>query len=70
VNQLNRKGEAKVRFVDETVSGLKQAGDLLTMRGNFQGALELLAYEQELQPNPPERSSGGWERLRKARRAG
>ncbi len=42
-----------MKFREETVAGLKQAGDLLTGRGNYQGALELLAYEQELQPTPP-----------------
>ena len=55
-NQLNQTEEAKVgkaRFQAEVVAGLQQASDMLSVRGNYQGALELLAYEQSLQPQLP-----------------
>lgn len=51
-NQLNQK-ESPAKFVDETVTGLREASEMLTNRGNYQGALELLAYEQDLQPKLP-----------------
>lgn len=35
------------------VAGLQHAAKLLQARGNFQGALELMAYEQTLEPEPP-----------------
>jgi tetratricopeptide (TPR) repeat protein len=41
-------------------AGLRQASQLLTARENFQGALEVLAYEQILEPDP---AAGFFERL-------
>lgn len=55
-NRLNQTEEAKLgkaKFQAEVVAGLKQAGDMLTVRGNYQGSLEVLAYEQSLQPVLP-----------------
>lgn len=55
-NRLNQTDEAKLgkaKIRDEVIAGLRQACDMLTLRGNYQGALELLAYEQSLQPTLP-----------------
>lgn len=52
--RLNERGEGKTpKFKDEALAGLRQAGDTLTARGNYQGSLELLAYEQDLEPKLP-----------------
>jgi tetratricopeptide (TPR) repeat protein len=53
-----RQSGARVR--DVVIAGLKQASQLLVSREHFQEALEVLAYEQELQPQPP---AGFFERL-------
>ena len=41
-----------MRNLSET-GDLREAAATLTNRGNFQGALELLAYEQDLEPKLP-----------------
>ena len=53
LNQTEGAKLGKAKFQPETVAGLKQATDLLTARANYTGALELLAYEQSLQPELP-----------------
>lgn len=52
---VNEIGQSASRggFKDKALAGLKEAADLLTARENFQGALEAMAYEQSLQPDPP-----------------
>jgi tetratricopeptide (TPR) repeat protein len=50
-NEAVKTGKAK--FQTEVVAGLKQAAEMLTERGNYQGALELMSYEQSLQPVLP-----------------
>jgi len=37
----------------QVVAGLRQAADLLTGQQNYQAALEVMAYEQQLQPDVP-----------------
>src|SRR5262249_24867668 len=39
-------------FKDEAIAGLRKASEMLTNRQNLSGALELLAYEQTLDPDP------------------
>jgi tetratricopeptide (TPR) repeat protein len=53
VNQLNQRAPGKIKFGDEVLQGLRDAGQAMTQRGNYQGALELLAYEQDIQPQVP-----------------
>ncbi len=56
VSQLDQKGAESVlsrRHRTEVLAGLKSAGLTLAARGNFQAAMELLSYEQVLQPEPP-----------------
>jgi tetratricopeptide (TPR) repeat protein len=43
----------RAKYQGDVVNGLKIASDMLTVRGNYQGALELLSYEQSLQPELP-----------------
>ena len=43
---------ARAKFKDEIIAGLRQAGDLLNGRENYQGSLEVLTYEQSLDPDP------------------
>ena len=55
-NQLSQNEEVKAgkaKYQAEAVAGLHQAADLLTARANYQGALEVLAYEQSLEPKLP-----------------
>ncbi|MGE5611589.1 MAG: tetratricopeptide repeat protein, partial [Bacillota bacterium] len=40
------------RLRGEVIAGLQEAMQLLSAQGNYQGALEVLAYEQELQSEP------------------
>ena len=44
---------SRERLKVDTIAGLRQAGEVLTAKQNYQGALEVLAYEQQLQPEPP-----------------
>jgi tetratricopeptide (TPR) repeat protein len=53
VNQLNQRAAKQTKFIEETLTGLREAGNAMTQRGNYQGALELLAYEQDLQSQVP-----------------
>jgi tetratricopeptide (TPR) repeat protein len=43
---------ARARLKADALLGLRQASTTLASRGNFQGALEVLAYEQTLEPDP------------------
>lgn len=59
VNDLNgRPSRAKLK--SPAITGLRQASSLLAARENYQGAIEVLAYEQTLDPEPP---PGFFERL-------
>lgn len=40
------------KLKDEAAAAFAKAGELLTNGGNYQGALEAMAYEQELEPKP------------------
>lgn len=51
-NQIGEKSYRQ-QYKPQAIAGLGQAAALLSSRGNFKGALELLADEQELDPNPP-----------------
>ena len=53
-SQISEREEAKdgkAKFQSEVVEGLQKSADMLTKRGNYLGALELLAYEQSLTPD-------------------
>ncbi len=50
-NQINQKSH-QARYRAETVAGLEQAAQSLCSRGNYQGALEVMAYAQLLEPKP------------------
>lgn len=52
VGQVGRKG-SRARYKPDALEALRLACGLLTDKGNFSGALEVLAYEQELVPDPP-----------------
>lgn len=60
VNQIDQKGAAKSKYRPDAIAALQQASISLTDRGNFQGAMEAMAYEQVLQPEP---SAGFFSRL-------
>ncbi|HTW95698.1 MAG TPA: tetratricopeptide repeat protein [Tepidisphaeraceae bacterium] len=45
--------ESRVKLLGQVIAGLQQCADLLNTRENYQGTLEVMAYEQELEPNPP-----------------
>ncbi len=51
-NQIQEKSY-RTKYKPQAVAGLGQAASSMSARGNFQGALELLADEQELEPAPP-----------------
>lgn len=44
--------KSRQRYRDEVVAGLRSAASTLAARGNFQGSLELMSYEQTLVPDP------------------
>lgn len=44
---------SKAKFKSEAIDGLRLAESLLTARGNLKSTLELMNYEQELDPDPP-----------------
>jgi len=46
------KRQSRSKFKGAAIDGMKKAATLLETKGNYQGALEAMAYEQELQPNP------------------
>jgi tetratricopeptide (TPR) repeat protein len=52
VEELNAR-PPRAKLIEQTVAGLQQAAQILTVRQNFQGALELIAYEQSLVGDPP-----------------
>lgn len=52
VNQVLAK-ESKQRFKTDTIDGLHQACSALLSQEKIAGALELMAYEQQLIPDPP-----------------
>jgi tetratricopeptide (TPR) repeat protein len=55
-----QKRPSSAKLKEPVLSGLRQASQLLATRENFQGAVEVLAYEQTLDPEPP---PGFFERL-------
>src|SRR5262249_10463691 len=52
--------ESREKFRSETIDGLRQASHILADRENLTGALEVLGYEQTLDPDP---ASGFYARL-------
>jgi len=52
VGQVSQKS-SRAKYRPDALEALRQAGGMLTDKGNYSGALEVLAYEQELQPDPP-----------------
>lgn len=53
VRTVQEKEVIPPRLKEETLAALQQAGELLSNSGNVQGALELMAHEQTLEPKPP-----------------
>lgn len=53
VDQLQAKSAMRTRVLDQAIATLQKSAQILAGRQNLQGALELLAYEQTLQPDPP-----------------
>ncbi len=51
-NQIEQKSYRE-KYTPQAIAGLGQSAAAMTARGNFKGAIELLADEQELEPNPP-----------------
>ncbi len=51
-NQIGEKAYRE-RYKDPVVAGLGESAAVMSGRGNFQGTLELLADQQQLQPDPP-----------------
>jgi tetratricopeptide (TPR) repeat protein len=51
-NQIGEKAYRE-KYKADVIIGLSQSASSLSSRGNFQGALELLADEQQLETNPP-----------------
>jgi tetratricopeptide (TPR) repeat protein len=43
----------RARFRDEAIVGLRRASEMLSARQNLTGAMEVLGYEQQLDPDPP-----------------
>lgn len=53
VGQVGQR-ESKSSYKPQTIAGLQQAAGLLATKfANYQGAIEVLAYEQQLAPEPP-----------------
>jgi tetratricopeptide (TPR) repeat protein len=52
VEELSTKAP-RPKLNEQTILGLQQSAQILTGRQNHQGALELMAYEQSLTPEPP-----------------
>ena len=44
--------KSRQRYRADVMAGLRDAASTLAVRGNFQGALELMSYEQTLEPDP------------------
>jgi tetratricopeptide (TPR) repeat protein len=51
VDEMGAK-KSRLRLKGEVLTGLREAAGTLAGRGNFDGALELMAYEQTLDPDP------------------
>jgi tetratricopeptide (TPR) repeat protein len=51
VEQILAK-ESRKRYREPVLAGLRQGVQLLDGKGEYEGALELLAYEQQLEPQP------------------
>ena len=51
IKQIGEKASA-AKFKDEAIESLRRAADSIAKRGNYRGALELLTYEQDLNPEP------------------
>ena len=51
VEEIGAK-KSRRRFKDDVLAGLRDAAATLTGRGNYEGAMELMAYEQQLEPDP------------------
>lgn len=43
---------SRAKYKDDVLAGIQQAGTWMALRGNVQGALELMAYERDLNPTP------------------
>jgi tetratricopeptide (TPR) repeat protein len=52
-NFVNQKEAVKKKYKVDVLVGLKTASKVLTDRGNFQGALELMSYEQTIAGEVP-----------------
>ena len=55
LHDLTAEVESKAsrrKFKSDLLAGLRDSSAVLTKRGNLQGALELMAYEQQLHPKP------------------
>lgn len=50
-NQINQRA-SRARFKAEAMAGLNEAVGLLSQKGNYEGALELMQYELALRPEP------------------
>jgi tetratricopeptide (TPR) repeat protein len=55
-----QQGGPRAKLTPAVLTGLRQASQILTNRENYTGSLEVLAYEQTLEPAP---SAGFFERL-------
>ena len=51
VDEIGAK-KSRQRYRADVLAGLRDAASTLAVRGNFQGALELMSYEQTLEPEP------------------
>jgi tetratricopeptide (TPR) repeat protein len=59
VNEVQEKA-SRAKFKQPVIAGLREASQILASRESYQGAIEVLAYEQTLAPEPP---AGFFERL-------
>src|SRR5439155_17828774 len=51
VEEIGAK-KSRQRYRTDVLAGLREAAATLSGRGNLQGALELMSYEQTLEPDP------------------
>jgi tetratricopeptide (TPR) repeat protein len=52
VNEVQNRTVSPAKLKETVVAGFKQASELLAAHENYQGALEVLGYEQQLVPEP------------------
>lgn len=52
VRYIREREKPSPRLVEQTLAALRLGGELLSAQQNYKGALELIADEQHLQPNP------------------